>query len=61
MREIRLMSEGDLFEVAEIERLCFFEPWSQKSLELLLRDGNFGRTAELWAMRGLYPQNPRER
>lgn len=45
MREIRLMSEGDLFEVAEIERLCFFEPWSQKSLELLLRDGNFGVVA----------------
>ena len=45
MREIRLMIDSDLFEISEIERLCFSEPWSQRSLELLLRDGNFGVVA----------------
>lgn len=45
MREIRLLSSRDLCGVAEIERLCFGEPWSEKSLELLLRDGNFGVAA----------------
>lgn len=45
MREIRLLGTRDLAEVAEIERLCFSEPWSEKSLELLLKDGNFGVVA----------------
>lgn len=45
MREIRLLCARDLSEVAEIEKLCFSEPWSEKSLELLLRDGNFGVVA----------------
>ena len=45
MREIRLLASDDLCAVAEIERLCFFEPWSERSLELLLRDGNFGVVA----------------
>lgn len=45
MREIRILGAGDLSGVAEIERLCFFEPWSEKSLELLLKDGNFGVAA----------------
>ena len=45
MREIRILEARDLAAVAEIERLCFGEPWSEKSLELLLRDGNFGIVA----------------
>ena len=45
MREIRILGAPDLSGVAEIERLCFSEPWSEKSLELLLRDGNFGVVA----------------
>ena len=28
--------------VAELERLCFSEPWSEKALELLLTDGAVG-------------------
>lgn len=45
MREIRLLGASDLAAVAEIEKLCFSEPWSEKSLELLLKDGNFGVVA----------------
>ena len=45
MREIRLLCHADLAAVAEIERLCFNEPWSEASLELLLKDGNFGVVA----------------
>ena len=45
MREIRLLSSADLFAVAEIEKLCFAEPWSAASLELLLKNGNFGVVA----------------
>lgn len=45
MNEVRILCESDLAQVAEIERLCFGEPWSEKSLELLLRDANFGLVA----------------
>lgn len=45
MSDIRILCESDLAQVAEIERLCFGEPWSEKSLELLLRDANFGLVA----------------
>ena len=45
MREIRILKSEDLEQIAEIERLCFGEPWSENSLELLLRDGNFGVAA----------------
>ena len=45
MREIRILKSEDLEQIAEIERLCFAEPWSENSLELLLRDGNFGVAA----------------
>lgn len=45
MREIRLMRAADLSAVAEIERLCFSEPWSEKSLELLLKGDNLGVVA----------------
>jgi ribosomal-protein-alanine N-acetyltransferase len=31
--------------VAELERLCFAEPWSQKALALLLQDKNLGVVA----------------
>ena len=31
-----------LFEVAEIERLCFAEPWSEQALELLLSEDAVG-------------------
>lgn len=45
MREIRLLCAADLAAVAEIEKLCFSAPWSESSLGLLLRDGNFGAVA----------------
>ena len=38
-------AECHLSEVAEIERLCFSEPWSEQSLRLLLGDGGFGVVA----------------
>ena len=47
MTEVRILKKDDLSEVAEIERLCFFEPWSERSLELLLKDSNFG-VAAVW-------------
>ena len=39
------MGSNHLPGVAELERLCFSEPWSQNSLELLLRDGAIGFVA----------------
>ena len=47
MTEIRFITKDDLEDIAEIERLSFSEPWSEASLELLLRDGNFGVAAFL--------------
>lgn len=41
MQIVKIGSEH-LSGVAELERLCFSEPWSEKSLELLLRDGAVG-------------------
>ena len=41
MQIVRIEPEH-LSGVAELERLCFSEPWSEKSLELLLRDGAVG-------------------
>lgn len=46
MRKIRILEASDLAFVAEIERLCFGEPWSEKALELLLCGDNFGVAAE---------------
>ena len=43
--QIVKMGSKHLPGVAELERLCFSEPWSQKSLELLLRDGAIGFVA----------------
>lgn len=45
MTEIRLFRADDCAAVAEIERLSFAEPWSEKSLELLLSGENFGLVA----------------
>ena len=42
---ILLIDESHLPEVAEIERLCFSEPWSEQSLRLLLGDGGLGVVA----------------
>ena len=36
------MSEEHLSAVAELERLCFCEPWSENALKLLLTDNAFG-------------------
>ena len=41
MQIVKIGSEH-LSGVAELEKLCFSEPWSEKSLELLLRDGAVG-------------------
>ena len=45
MVEIRRFKREDVADVAEIERLCFDEPWSEKSLELLLDAKNAGFVA----------------
>ena len=45
MIEIRRLKSEDIASVAEIERLCFDEPWSEKSLELLLDEKNAGFVA----------------
>ena len=45
MIETRKITKNDLADLAEIERLCFAEPWSSESLELLLKDGNFALCA----------------
>ena len=39
--ELLLMKQEHLEGVATLERLCFGEPWSAKTLELLLGDGAF--------------------
>ena len=36
------LGEEHLAAVAELERLCFFEPWSENALRLLLQDGAIG-------------------
>ena len=36
------LDTSHLADVAELERLCFAEPWSENSLSLLLRDGGVG-------------------
>ena len=41
MQIVKIGSEH-LSGVAELEKLCFSEPWSEKSLELLLHDGAVG-------------------
>ncbi len=45
MLEIRRLTDEHLGAVAEIERLCFDEPWSENSLALLLEEKNVGFVA----------------
>ena len=44
MAELTLLplSREHLPQLAELERLCFAEPWSEGGLSILLADGNFG-------------------
>lgn len=42
MIEIKRLSAEHIAEVACIEELCFSIPWSEKSLEMLLKSGNVG-------------------
>ena len=41
------MTQKHLADVAELERLCFSDPWSEKALELLLGDAAIGYVCEL--------------
>lgn len=43
--KITLLSREHIREVARLERECFVEPWSEKSLEMLLGDSGFGIVA----------------
>ena len=45
MVEVRRILREDIPALAEIERLCFESPWSESSLEFLLRDKNVGFVA----------------
>ena len=45
MPSIEILTEAHIDGVHTLEELCFFEPWSQKSLELLCADGAFGVVA----------------
>jgi ribosomal-protein-alanine N-acetyltransferase len=47
MIEIRRLIREDIPFIAEIERLCFEDPWSERSLELLLEEKNAGFVAEI--------------
>ena len=39
---IRTLTAAHLNEVAELEKVCFADPWSEKALELLITDGAYG-------------------
>lgn len=43
--DVTRLQPSHLREVAEIEKSCFSEPWSEKSLSLLLEGENFGVVA----------------
>lgn len=45
--EIVSLTEAHLADVAELECLCFSEPWSKNSLRLLCEKGGFGAVALL--------------
>ena len=47
MVNIRLLTSEDIPFVAEIEQLCFSEPWSENALQLLLQGKNAGFVAEI--------------
>ena len=40
--QVRRIARDDLVAAAELERLCFSEPWSEKALELLLGEMGVG-------------------
>ena len=42
MLSVRRFSKEDISEVHKLETLCFSEPWSENSLEILLDGDNFG-------------------
>ena len=37
---VEKLTAAHLTRVAELEALCFADPWSEKALELLLTDGD---------------------
>lgn len=39
---VEKLTDTHLSAVAELEALCFADPWSEKALELLLTDGAYG-------------------
>lgn len=39
---IRTLTAAHLNEVAELEKVCFADPWSEKALELLITDRAYG-------------------
>lgn len=39
---VEKLTAAHLREVAELEALCFADPWSEKALELLLSEGAYG-------------------
>ena len=45
--QIGILGSEHIPDVAEIERLCFSEPWSEKSLVILTYENNFGVVATL--------------
>ena len=40
--KVETLTAAHLVQVAELEQLCFADPWSEKALELLLGDGAYG-------------------
>ena len=40
--KVETLTAEHLAQVAELEQLCFADPWSEKALELLLGDGAYG-------------------
>ena len=40
--KVETLTAEYLAQVAELEQLCFADPWSEKALELLLGDGAYG-------------------
>ena len=45
MTEIKLLQPEHIKDIHIIEKLCFSEPWSEKSLLLLCEENNFGVVA----------------
>ena len=47
MLEIKRFQKEHIPDVAQIEKLCFSEPWSENAFSLLLGEGAFGMVAVL--------------